>query len=253
MKSFLVASSVLASSLLLFGSGVVATTIWFTNAERPHQFNGLYTADLWTNQPTRVNPAEQDLERLPSQAVVDATPETEKAAQIAAATQADTFASHPARQASPGIDSMATGAIAPDAMPAQEPAPVVNEAHVAWCSNRYRSYNAADNSYRPYGGGMRACVSPYGEQVIGAAPAPGDELIGELGSYGSTVYRRDGQRVPHDGDEEIGTVQTTAYESRSRGATGWEHEQKCLAMYRSYRAEDNSYQPYDGGPRRQCE
>ncbi|MER9071791.1 BA14K family protein [Mesorhizobium sp. M0904] len=26
-----------------------------------------------------------------------------------------------------------------------------------------------------------------------------------------------------------------------------------LQPYRSYRPEDNSYQPYSGGPRRQCE
>lgn len=247
MKSFLIASSVLASSLLLFGSGVVATTIWFSNAERPHQFNGLDTADLWTNAPTRVNTAEQHLERLPSQAVVDATPETEKAAQLAAANQAATSGGNSAQQVGPGIDTMETGAITANNVP------VVNEAHVAWCSNRYRSYNEADNSYRPYGGGVRACVSPYGEHVIGAAPSSDDELVAELDSYGSTVYRRDGGREAGYGDEDTGIVQTTAYESRNGSAMGWEHEQKCFAMYRSYRPEDNSYQPYDGGPRRQCE
>ncbi|SIT59259.1 conserved hypothetical protein [Mesorhizobium prunaredense] len=32
-----------------------------------------------------------------------------------------------------------------------------------------------------------------------------------------------------------------------------EHVQCCFSRYRSYRPEDNSYQPYSGGPRRQCE
>ena len=34
-------------------------------------------------------------------------------------------------------------------------------AHVAWCSQRYRSYRAYDNSYQPYNGPRRECVSPY--------------------------------------------------------------------------------------------
>ncbi|MER8725965.1 BA14K family protein [Mesorhizobium sp. M1027] len=29
--------------------------------------------------------------------------------------------------------------------------------------------------------------------------------------------------------------------------------QYCFSRYRSYRPEDNSYQPHSGGPRRQCE
>ena len=36
------------------------------------------------------------------------------------------------------------------------------DAHVRWCYDRYRSYNAADNSYLPYSGPRRACRSPYG-------------------------------------------------------------------------------------------
>jgi hypothetical protein len=35
-------------------------------------------------------------------------------------------------------------------------------AHVDWCYNRYRSYRASDNSYQPYNGPRRQCVSPYG-------------------------------------------------------------------------------------------
>lgn len=33
--------------------------------------------------------------------------------------------------------------------------------HVEWCANRYRSYRAYDNTYQPYGGPRRLCVSPY--------------------------------------------------------------------------------------------
>ncbi|WP_159586540.1 BA14K family protein [Chelativorans xinjiangense] len=34
-------------------------------------------------------------------------------------------------------------------------------AHVQWCYSRYRSYREWDNSFQPYNGPRRACVSPY--------------------------------------------------------------------------------------------
>lgn len=35
-------------------------------------------------------------------------------------------------------------------------------AHVQWCYDRWRSYRASDNSYQPFNGPRRQCVSPYG-------------------------------------------------------------------------------------------
>lgn len=35
-------------------------------------------------------------------------------------------------------------------------------AHVRWCSDRYRSYRAADNSWQPFKGARRVCNSPHG-------------------------------------------------------------------------------------------
>lgn len=34
-------------------------------------------------------------------------------------------------------------------------------AHVRWCYRHYRSYRAYDNTYQPYYGPRRQCVSPY--------------------------------------------------------------------------------------------
>jgi hypothetical protein len=34
-------------------------------------------------------------------------------------------------------------------------------AHVSWCSARYRSYRAWDNTFQPYYGPRRLCISPY--------------------------------------------------------------------------------------------
>lgn len=33
--------------------------------------------------------------------------------------------------------------------------------HVNWCANRYRSYRAYDNTFQPYNGPRRQCISPY--------------------------------------------------------------------------------------------
>ncbi|MEM1364713.1 MAG: BA14K family protein [Pseudomonadota bacterium] len=33
--------------------------------------------------------------------------------------------------------------------------------HYRWCHAKYRSYRARDNSFQPYQGGRKACVSPY--------------------------------------------------------------------------------------------
>ena len=34
--------------------------------------------------------------------------------------------------------------------------------HVEWCYARYRSYREYDNTFQPYHGGRRQCISPYG-------------------------------------------------------------------------------------------
>lgn len=40
--------------------------------------------------------------------------------------------------------------------------PGVSSAHVQWCYDRYRSYRSSDNTFQPYQGPRRQCVSPYG-------------------------------------------------------------------------------------------
>lgn len=40
--------------------------------------------------------------------------------------------------------------------------PGAGSAHVQWCYDRWRSYRASDNTYQPYNGPRRQCVSPYG-------------------------------------------------------------------------------------------
>lgn len=41
------------------------------------------------------------------------------------------------------------------------PAYGLSRAHVDWCYSRYRSYRVSDNTFQPYHGPRRACISPY--------------------------------------------------------------------------------------------
>jgi len=47
--------------------------------------------------------------------------------------------------------------------PVYRAAPVVSggSAHVAWCEQRYRSYDVQSNTFQPYDGPRRECNSPY--------------------------------------------------------------------------------------------
>ena len=43
-----------------------------------------------------------------------------------------------------------------------QPGSFLSNHHINWCRNRWRSYRVTDNSYQPYNGPRRICVSPYG-------------------------------------------------------------------------------------------
>ena len=102
-----------------------------------------------------------------------------------------------------------------------EPQSSPNEAHIDWCFSRYQSYDPSDDSYKAYSGERRQCISPYSD-------------------------------VP---DNTESYVEAAVYNAPApAGAYEYsEHVQSCFDRYRSYRPEDNSYQPYGGGPRLQCQ
>lgn len=96
----------------------------------------------------------------------------------------------------------------------------LSEEHVAWCKARYRSYQPETNRYTGYSGESRECISPHRQEETAA-------LVASFPVEQRAI------------DDAAGTLPIA-------------HVQACFARYRSYRAEDNSYQPYGGGPRRQC-
>ncbi|MER9328704.1 BA14K family protein [Mesorhizobium sp. M0488] len=120
-------------------------------------------------------------------------------------------------------DPTVTGSVASAAEQAELPA-----THVRWCADRYRSYRPDDNSYLSYSGQQRPCISPYFEAADRVAQPPAASYV-------------------EDNEPGLGN-----YAATDDGASA-DHIDYCFSRYRSYRPEDNSYQPYSGGPRRQCQ
>jgi BA14K-like protein len=198
---------------LLLGGVVIASAVIVPQEETP-RFTGLDVADLWTLTPVRVDPEQQAYERLPPRYGSDVVMAS------TAATQRPPVEEKMAAVIQ-NVDIMETGAVTDTDM--DQESPVLSEAHLSWCHARYRSYSTDDNSYVSYGGELRTCVSPYlsePDQDKGQAEA----LLVQ---------------------DATGNTTSVAISSA--------HAQNCLQRYRSYRAEDNSYQPYGGGPRKQCE
>ncbi|RWQ69647.1 MAG: BA14K family protein, partial [Mesorhizobium sp.] len=141
--------------------------------------------------------------------------------------------SKPADTAASALDSTVTGSLQPPADEQQ----AVPAGHAKWCASHYRSYRPSDDHYTSYSGEQRPCISPYSDAGAAerAAQPPDD----------GASYVEASDTLPMDG-----------YVPSQEAGAAWlppDHVQYCFSRYRSYRPEDNSYQPYSGGPRRQCE
>jgi hypothetical protein len=198
---------------LLLGGVVVASAVIAPQEDTP-RFTGLDVADLWTLSPVRVDPETQTYERLPPRYGTDVVMASATVSERAPVEQK-------VASVVESVDIMRTGAVADTEM--DQDAPVLSQAHVSWCHARYRSYSTDDNSYVSYGGELQACVSPFT----------------------SDPEQEDTQAEAMLVQDSTGSTTPVAINSA--------HAQNCLQRYRSYRAEDNSYQPYGGGPRKQCE
>ncbi|RFB95045.1 BA14K family protein [Rhizobium leguminosarum bv. trifolii] len=141
--------------------------------------------DLWTTGPVKIDPRQQRYQRI---APLYSSYVTEAPAMMTA-------------RAKPQPAGPSTERLAPQLkFPAE---------HLAWCAQRYRSFDPATNSYRSYSGEIRACSSPHQPDVAAADDGASPKVNPQ--------------------------------------AAAW-----CAARYRSYRPEDNTYQPWDG-PRRSCD
>jgi hypothetical protein len=59
------------------------------------------------------------------------------------------------------LAAFATGALITGAIVNSENRAAMGDAHVRWCYDHYRSYQASDNTWQPNHGPRRQCVSPY--------------------------------------------------------------------------------------------
>ncbi|UCI34353.1 BA14K family protein [Mesorhizobium sp. B4-1-4] len=146
----------------------------------------------------------------------------DKAAQNLERVPADQPAPTDLAPKEPAPDPTVTSAVPPVAAERQAALP---PSHVQWCASHYRSYNPDDNSYMSYSGRQRTCSSPYLDAGDQSAQPSAEVSYVEAGGAGSAA-----------------AAEPSA-----------DHVDSCFSRYRSYRPEDNSYQPYSGGPRRQCE
>jgi hypothetical protein len=234
MKILLMILSGFCVAVVVFSAGVVATIMLLTSESEPVRTADADTSELWTSEPVRVDNKPRQFTRLPARI---APQETETASQAEA--RADNIdPSEDSIEPSEGeeelIDRTTTASTPPEPMP--QIVSRLNAAHIEWCSRRYRSYDPRDNRYNAFSGERRECISPYSgttastdapeqeETVIRASAEPSQQVLSAAGSPGA-----------------------------SSGYMDAEHVQSCFARYRSYRPEDNTYQPYGGGPRRQCQ
>lgn len=226
--------STISCAVILFAAGLVVVA-YATRDYEPHHFAHMETPDLWTSMPTAVDPAKQDYQRI----------EGLQVAAYVAPTDGDVETASFARSEERDVQTRDTAEdVAEAVQPAQSAATgnaQIDAGHVDWCFARYRSYQVEDNSYQPYGGGpRRECVSPVTD-VVSVKPAMdtfnanGREQIRDMAVTSPALMLSQEQ-------------QTAEVRSMPTGT----HEAWCHERYRSYRSEDNSYQPLDGGPRRAC-
>lgn len=222
MKILLMILSGCVVTIGFYAVGLV-TAIFFLSAEpAPAWKPSADAGGKWTLEPVTVARADQDFERVSPTSVqgsfetgestTPAGSDLERAGERVAVTIASEAP----------VDRITTASLTDDA-PALQPdsAAGIEADHIEWCANRYRSYRVETNSYTAYSGETRECVSPHSG--------------GSIASY--------------DDEGLYASAQAPAPATAGLSAR---HIQSCFDRYRSYRPEDNSYQPYSGGPRRQC-
>ncbi|OLP61237.1 hypothetical protein BJF93_20830 [Xaviernesmea oryzae] len=211
MKSLLSLTFAMVASLGLLMGGLFAATHVSTEGE-PHHFKHL-GAPLWTSTPHRVDPSNMAYERMAPDPAMIARGE---------ASETRLAALEEKRQTQP--DARTELAALP------QTASTFSPAHISYCRERYRSYDPADNSYRPFSGGSQPCVSPY---MNDQAQATAEDSAGDM-----VAENVNGPIEIGDGGGDL-------------GATSDVHMQWCSMRYRSYDPASDSYRSY-GGEIRRC-
>ncbi|MDX8528519.1 BA14K family protein [Mesorhizobium sp. MSK_1335] len=259
-------------TLAVFASGLAFAT-WLLAAKPVRQATpAIGVSELWTKDAQPVDPQKQNLERIPARQAAAAPGKPAEPAKMDSGTQTAALAAPaplaaPRLQPLPGVSE--SGQPAPDANANQQPATADQQlpvAHLQWCATRYRSYRPAENSYRSYSGELRPCISPYydpmddrtastgpNDQANGRQSATDDQMSDDQAEMEGYAPSGDGYATTYGAPpEEISPEAQAGEQAPARQVSG-HHVDYCFNRYRSYDPQDNTYQPFDGGPRRQCE
>jgi hypothetical protein len=238
MKPFLAMAGGFVVSFAMFVIGLAFATSLLTAEPGGRPGPSQDVTDLWTAQPRTVDATAQNLQRIPAvQIPPDPNPSAEEqpAAQDAVASKDN---------GSAPVDTITTGSVrvaaGDDWVVRPAPPNRLSVAHAEWCASRYRSYRPEDNSYTSYNGRRRTCLSPYFEDLA-AGDEPMPPARSDDGRYAEAVDDQSPLPLQYASDDVLDGANVDP-----------EHTRYCFSRYRSYWPEDNSYQPYGGGPRRQC-
>lgn len=276
VKSILILLASLTTTILVFVFGVDLASHVIAGRE-PHKFAHLDAPDLWTSRPVVIDPSRQHYERL---AAVE-QPVNVAASNDAAAPGMESLVA--VENASPGEEapnrqSQQASRLAPGETPSVQNASTVetgsqvSQARGQWCAARYSSYRPEDNTYQPFGGGSRRpCMTPddvSGSSSItatgsGVQPAHDDLVAEDAGNAPSEMTVASASREMPDSGSDLQSASPDRQDPEARvmaisdgggdGSQSGSHQAWCMARYHSYRASDDSYQPFDGGPRRACQ
>lgn len=270
MKALLGIAGGFVLTLAVFASGLAFAT-WLLAAKPVRQATpAIGVSELWTKDAQPVDQQKQNLQRIPARQVATAPAKAGELAKTDSGAQTTALAT-PAPQAAPQQPQPAiaqpnqrTAELGAPQSPAtaDQQLPV---AHLQWCATRYRSYRPVENSYRSYSGELRPCISPYYDP--GADRTASTDQSGQAGANDQQGATTDDQAemegyAPTGGGyattyggppEEISPEAEAAREQAPGQSVSGDHVDYCFSRYRSYDPQDNTYQPFDGGPRRQCE
>ncbi len=256
MKAVIGIISGFVVSLFMFAGGAGIAAYLLAVEPVPDQRPSQDTADLWSAEPRRVDTERQELARTAS--IAEEVGPGELTSTSGYPVENNT--SEPAMTEPVDVDQMQTGSadsflepgidrVEEAGMNGPSREAVIGPllvAHLDWCREQYRSYSAETNSYRAHRGGRRECVSPYMQDIQAAA------MLEEQAYGASTPIEIEDQGEPSSVIYYAANDQYVAQDRQPSMSVDSDHIRDCARRYRSYRFEDNTYQPYGGGPRRQC-
>jgi hypothetical protein len=231
MKAVLITLGGSVLAVTTFVGGLVCATAMFTTRDDTGHLASPNVSELWTTEPVKIDRAAQALDR------VAARPSSSPAANLGTGEPGIVGANPASRPVLASVSSETQ-------RPAVDDKPQDMRAeHLEWCAERYRSYRPRDNSYTPFGGGRRQCQSPYAAMTSSAG----------TDQYALPVSQAPNRRPLFEQASTAEAAREQEVAELSPSVAEYPHAQSCAARYRSYRVEDNSYQPVSGGPRRQCQ